>query len=198
MQNKSLVNIDALMISETKIDESFPVGNLLLPGFSVSYRSDRDSKGGWILLYVREDIPPNLLSIENKLIKGFYVELNLRKNKSLVDCSYNPHKSSIDNHLLALSDSLGVYSSTYEEIVILGHFNVGKENNYMKIICKNYNFRTLIKQPTCYRNPDNPTCINLILTNVPRSFQSTCVLEAWLSDFHLMTLTVMRKRFKKF
>ena len=35
-------NIDDLMISETKIDESFPVGIILLPEFSVLYRSDRD------------------------------------------------------------------------------------------------------------------------------------------------------------
>ena len=28
-------------------------------------------------------------------------------------------------------------------------------------------------------------------------FQSTCVLETGLSDFHLMTVTVMRKTFKK-
>ena len=28
-------NIDLLMISETNIDEDFPVGNFLLPGFSV-------------------------------------------------------------------------------------------------------------------------------------------------------------------
>ena len=108
-------NIDILMILETKIDESFPVGNFLLPGFSVPCRSDRDSKGGGILLYVLEDIPSNLLSIENKPIEGFYVELNLHKNKSLVNCSYNPHKSSIGNHLLALSDSLDAYSSTYEK-----------------------------------------------------------------------------------
>ena len=51
---------------------------------------------------------------------------------------------------------------------------------------------------TCYKNPNNPTCTDLIITNVPRSFQSTCVLETGLSEFHLMMLTVMRKRFKKF
>ena len=50
-------NIDVLIIPKTKINESFPVGNFLLPGFIVPYRSDRDSKGGGILLYVREDIP---------------------------------------------------------------------------------------------------------------------------------------------
>ena len=44
------------MISQTNIDESFPVGNFLLPEYSVPYRLDCDSKGGGILLYVREDI----------------------------------------------------------------------------------------------------------------------------------------------
>ena len=46
-------NIDLLMISETKIDESFAVVNFLLPEFNVPYRSDRGSIGGGILLYVR-------------------------------------------------------------------------------------------------------------------------------------------------
>ena len=49
--------IDILMISETKIDESFPKQNYLTDRFSTSYRLDHDSKGGWIMLYVREDIP---------------------------------------------------------------------------------------------------------------------------------------------
>ena len=41
------------------------------------------------------------------------------------------------------------------------------------------------------------TCIDLILTNMPRSFQSICVIETGLSEFHLMTLIVMEKKFKK-
>ena len=56
---------------------------------------------------------------------------------------------------------------------------------------------SLIKQPTCCKNPNKLTCIDLILTNVPPMFQSTCVLETRLSDFYLMTVTVMRKTFKK-
>ena len=36
-----------------------------------------------------------------------------------------------------------------------------------------------------------------MLNNVPRSVQTTCVIETGLTDFHLMTLTVMRKNFKK-
>ena len=37
----------------------------------------------------------------------------------------------------------------------------------------------------------------VILTNVSRSFQSTCVVKTGLLDLHLMTLTVLRKNFKK-
>ena len=35
-------NIDILMISETKLDESFPVGQFLIDGYSVPFRFDRN------------------------------------------------------------------------------------------------------------------------------------------------------------
>ena len=44
--------IDILMISETKIEESFPNGNFIIEGFSIPYRLDRDSKGGGGLFYM--------------------------------------------------------------------------------------------------------------------------------------------------
>ena len=67
----------------------------------------------------------------------------------------------------------------------------------MKSFCKNYDLKNLIGQPTCYKNSSNPACIDLILTNVPRSCQSTCVGRN-RADFHFMTLTVIRKSFKKY
>ena len=67
----------------------------------------------------------------------------------------------------------------------------------MKTFCDSYSLTSLIKQPTCYKNRSHSKCIELILTNVPRSFQTTCVIETGLSDFHLMTLTVTKKTFKK-
>ena len=87
--------IDVLMISETKIDESFPKGNFLIEGFSTPYRLDRDSKGGGIMLYVRADIPSNLLAFEDKPIESLFIELNLQNTKILINCSYNPHKSMV-------------------------------------------------------------------------------------------------------
>ena len=190
-------NIDVLLVSETKIDDSFPNGNFLIDGFSTPYRLDRNSNGGGLMLFVRKDICSNLVEPDEKPIEDFYGELNLRNDKWLLNCSYNPHKNNIGNHLKALSDFLDSHSSTYEKILILGDFNVEADDQNMKTFCDSYSLTSLIKQPTCYKNPSHPKCIDLILTNVPRSFQTTCVIETGLSDFHLMTLTVMRKSFKK-
>ena len=126
------------------------------------------------------------------------VELNLRNSKWLVNCSYNPHKNRIGNHPDRISESLDLLSSDYKKMIFLGGFNVTDDEYHMKSFWENYGLKNLIRQPTCYKNPSNPVCIDLILTNVPRSFQSTCVVETGLSDSHLMTLTVMRKGFKKY
>ena len=67
------------MISETKLDNSFPEGQLLISGYGVPYIIDRNCHGGGIILFVREDIPSKLLSTENALVGGFYIELNLGK-----------------------------------------------------------------------------------------------------------------------
>ena len=189
-------NIDVLLVSETKIDDSFPIGKFLIDGFSTPYRLDRNSNGAGLMLFVREDIPSDLVEAEGKPIEGFYIELNLRNDKWLLNCFYNPHKNNIGNHIKALSDFLDSHSSTYEKVLVLGDFNVEADDQNMKTFCDSYSLTSLIKQPTCYKNSLHAKCIDLRLTNVPRSFQTTCVIETGLSDSDLMTLTAMRKSLK--
>ena len=57
--------------------------------------------------------------------------------------------------------------------------------------------KRLIKEPTCYKNPNKSSCIDLILTKKPRSFQHSFVIETGLSDFYKMTVTVMKTFFEK-
>ena len=51
-----------------------------------------------------------------------------------------------------------------------------------------------MKEPTCYKNPDNPSCIDLFLTNRPRTFQCTTTIETGISDFHKLVVTVFYKK----
>ena len=55
------VNLDIIMISETKRDESFPLSRFLIPGFQNPIRLDQSSSSGGIMLYIRERIPFKLL-----------------------------------------------------------------------------------------------------------------------------------------
>ena len=62
--------------------------------------------------------------------------------------------------------------------------------------CDTYDLRSLITQPTCYKSPENPTCIDLILANHLSGFQNSFVIETGLSDFHKMTVTIINHLFK--
>ena len=57
--------------------------------------------------------------------------------------------------------------------------------------------KSLTKQPTCFKNPENPSCIDLFLTNRPRRFCNSYVIETGLSDFHMMTVAVMKMHYRK-
>ena len=53
--------IDVLLISETKLDDTFPLNQFILEGFTPPYRIDRMAHGGGLMLSIREDIPSKLL-----------------------------------------------------------------------------------------------------------------------------------------
>ena len=67
----------------------------------------------------------------------------------------------------------------------------------MKIFCQSYNLKSLIKVPTCYRNPDSPSSIDHMLTKKLRNFQNLCVIETSLSDVYKMMVTSLRMQFRK-
>ena len=54
-----------------------------------------------------------------------------------------------------------------------------------------------LSKSTCWKNPSKPTYIDLILTDHPKFFQNTNVIETGLSDFHKMVVTIMKATFCK-
>ena len=71
-------NFNILMISETKLDISFPNGQFQIHGYPESYRLDRNGNRGGILVFIREDILTKLIDSQMK-VEGFFIELNLRR-----------------------------------------------------------------------------------------------------------------------
>ena len=116
-----------------------------------------------------------------------------------MNCSYNPNNNNIDveSHLNCLSKSIDSLSSKFENIILLGDFNSCMDDSPMIGFCETYELRNVVKHPTCFKNPENPSCIDLLLTNKPLSFQTTTVIETGLSDFHKMISGVMKMHFPK-
>ena len=81
--------------------------------------------------------------------------------------------------------------------MVAGDLNAEINLECMKVFRETYGLNSLIKVPTCYKNPGKPSCIDLLLTKRPKSFQNSSVVETGLSDFHKMTVTVMQTTFEK-
>ena len=65
-------------------------------------------------------------------------------------------------------------------------------SNFMQI----YDLKNLVKENTCFKSIENPSCVDLFLTNCCKSFQNTFATSTGISDFHKMTVTVLKTTFK--
>ena len=113
-------------------------------------------------------------------------------------CSCNPIRCQlefycqIEFYLENLNRSVALYSSHYENFVIMEDFTVEANDSVISVFSDIYDLKSLTKEPTCYKNPSKSSCIDHILTNKPRSIQRSCVIETGLSDFGKVTVTVMK------
>ena len=57
--------------------------------------------------------------------------------------------------------------------------------------------KKLRKEAYMFKNPINPSCIDLFLTNTIRSLQETQLFETELSDFHKLLMVVLKSTFPK-
>ena len=104
---------------------------------------------------------------------------------------YNKNKTNIDKFVAYMGPVLDQQMSKPDNFLILGDFNSEIKEASMKDICDIYNIENLIKDPTCFTNPLNPSSIDVILPNKWRSFQNSQVIETGLPDHRKMTITVI-------
>ena len=71
-----------------------PTAQFFIKGFSAPYRQDRNRTGGGLLLFVQGDVSSRILNPKSRTdIETFSVEINLRKRKWFLNCSYNLNKN---------------------------------------------------------------------------------------------------------
>ena len=129
--------IDILMVSESKLDDTFPTSQFVIDSFAEPFRLDRTRNGGGILLYVKNSITATLLTSYTlpEDIEVLFVKIVIGNFKWLFYCSYNPRKSMVTYHLQEIGKGLEFYHSNYEKILSMGDFNSEMSETSLNSFC---------------------------------------------------------------
>ena len=126
------------MISETKLYCSFPEAQFYMESYSQTFRLDRTDEGGGIMLYVWEEIPSKLIQLAycKPDTEYFLVNVNLRRKKWLLVCSYNCHKTLARDSLDCIIKEIDSLSTKYKtNILLLGDFKSKPTEEAMTTFC---------------------------------------------------------------
>ena len=163
-QLKELVlkHVDILVLTETKLDDSFSNSQFSVDGFSEPFRIDRNRSGGGAMSYVWDVIPSKLLTkhfFPND-IEGLFVELNFRKYKWLLLGTYHPPSNSDRYFYENVDKALNMYSY-YDKILLTRDFNAEIHDNYLGSFLYQHELKSLVKEKICFKSISNPSCIDL-------------------------------------
>ena len=191
-------SLDCIVISETKLDNTFPLQQFTINGYKPPLRLDRNAHGGGLLVYIKHNLPSKILTkLENSSIELIPFELNLVKHKWLILATYRPPNADDQLYTNALSKAIDEGSGLYDSIIVIGDLNYQPDNQHLTTLCDTYSLKNLINSPTCYKSNCSPTLIDVILTNQKHFFKNSSTLETGLSDFHKMILTCWRAKLPK-
>ena len=175
---------DIFLISETKIDDSFPNVQFKIESYK-SFRKDRDAFGGGLLFYVNEKLNCRSLEIclPNTFIEILPLELTLLNSKWLILGTYKPRSENERTYVPEIQKLLTYCRCSYDNILLLGDFNISFSNKNMKDLCDMFELNHLMKDPTCFKS-SNPSCIDNFYTNKKIKFFNSSTVETDISDHH--------------
>ena len=149
-------------------------------------------------MYTNQDIPSKTLQRHQvpQDIEIICTELNIRKQKWLIIGIYHPPNQNEDYFLSELGKVVDLYLQNYENVLIMGDFNMEPQTKKMEDFMELYDLYNLVKENTCYKS--NPAkCYDLLITIKKHSIMQTSTIETGLSDHHKLTATVLKSDFVK-
>ena len=183
--------IDIFGISETKIDASFTDAQFCVEGFKL-YRQDRNAKGngGGIFVYIKDSIPHRILKTHSGItnaIEYMSFEVCFKRRTWFLVYMYKPPKVSDESAWSVLSQLADNFVDSSKLAIFFGDINHDMfKDNILHDLCDVYDLKNVIRGPTCFKG-ENPTLLDVFLTNKPSSFCNCINIDTGISDFHNLT-----------
>ena len=116
-----------------------PGSKFTIPGYRL-FRKDRNQHGEGLIFYMNKDIPCKIINTYNfpNSFEVLPLEINLRNKKILVIGCYKPLSLNVECFLDQLHDALSFYSTTYDNFLLLGDFNISRNDERLKEFCNSF------------------------------------------------------------
>ena len=202
------MSIDLICIDETKLTCDFPDSLFYIEGFQYPpYRRDRSSnlncRGGGKIVFIKNGmITKRLNSFETPHAETICIELNISGRRWFIVFAYRPE--SIDRELFfeEIALCLGKATKKYDYIILAGDLNVDMDipstdrKSFLNDLCHTFDLTNLINKKTCTKTSEGSS-LDVFLTNHPRCFQHTSVIETSLSDHHKLIGSFLKSKFRR-
>ena len=148
--------IHLILFTETWLNSSVLDEEVSIPGYTI-FRKDRGSKGGGVIVYVRDNLSVIRRSdLERPDVEGLWLEITLPKSRSFLFGTFyrspSSSKHTSPNFINFFSDTIESLSVENKEVLVLGDFNCDfsakkttqPECKQMKCLFKSLSFSELI------------------------------------------------------
>ena len=149
------------------------------------------------MFYVNENLCCKSLNTEiDNLTETIFLEVNIQSSKCLFVGCYKPPSQNEEFFISNLSKTINAFSTKYDNILLMGDFNLTIENKHLEELLSVLNIKSLISYPTCFQSI-NPTCIDLILTKQEHLRGNSNPCEVGISQHHHLVSTMLNKKISK-
>ena len=201
--------VQIMVVSETKIDSSYPDSQFHVPGYYL-HRQDRKKGGGGILMLVSSKIQSKRIKIDRryKTIEPLALEIGLKTRKVILLAIYRPPKKVTGSYQLLLEEEMSHISNwavlQHQSVIIIGDLNLNRlkpdsaEGKFLLDLEVEQGFDCLITSPTRTQMQGALTTqslIDVILTNQPELFGNCGVYNPEISD-HALIYGFMKEKAK--
>lgn len=154
VQFSSLINknnLDIMTVSETWLNDDIPTNIIKIPNYRF-LRKDRQGRGGGVGIYVRESIKCKIVLEKFGCVEGvehLWIELHFGRLNILLGVIYRVPTNNVVTFLQHIDDLLSFTMPQFENIIILGDFNIDQSLDNVLADCMcSYDFQQLISEPT--------------------------------------------------
>ena len=109
---------------------------------------------------------------------------------------YCPPSSSKELFYQELQNSLDSAFTKYGNVLLMGDININTKDISLSqeydILLSAFGMQHLFNEPTCFKNIENPTHLDHMVTNKRAFIKTSGVLDTGLSDFHRLTYTILK------